>query len=301
MKKILIDISSLKENNQNAVLGIKYFNSKNSQDELTVIGDSNYTVTIHRMKRITIAQLDTDDIAIEEEYKNIKEKNLRILFSLLKRERFDSFVTFNTLDELKPYIDKYFIKKSSPLLVASYANYKTHKCTIFGDLGFNAKPTRDDMASYLLSLKEYASKVYGFKTPKFKLLSNGITHNNDLINLFKNDNDYQGELLAKDIYKADTDILLTDATTCSIALSAIDGAIATYDEFMKEQVKKSVGLRYLVFPMFRSVVTDFHLNIDQKLISGGMTLLGYDKKIVFVNKDVIAMGVKASIDNCSKF
>jgi len=49
------------------------------------------------------------------------------------------------------------------------------------------------------------------------------------------------------------------------------------------------------------MMSSFHLELDQKFTSGGITLLGYDKKIVFVNKDTIAMGVKAAIDNCAKF
>lgn len=298
MKKILIDLSKLKDNNQNAILGIKYFLSKNKEDELTVIGDSNNTVTIHQNKRIVIAQTDIEaNFEIDNEYKDIKEKNIQILLSLLKREKFDSFVTFNDLNELKPYIDKYFIKKTSPLLLASFANYETHKCTIIGDLGYNFKATRNDISSYIRDLKEYAKNVYNFKTTKYKLLDSSLITDAD----FKADLDYEGKLNAKDLYIANTDIVLADANTSTIAINAIDGAISTYDKFIKDQVKKSVGLRYFVYPMFRSVIANFHMNIDQKFISGGVTLLGFDKKIIFVNKDTIAMGVKAAIDNCSRF
>jgi len=292
MKKILIDVASLHSNNQNAMLGIKYFISKNKDDELTVIGDSNDTVTIHQNKRIIIAQTDNDDVQIDEQFKNVKEKNIRILFTLLKKDKYDSFITFDSLDTLKPYIDKYFVKKSSPLLVASYANFKTHKCTIFGDLGYNLNPSLTDMGIYLKELKDYAKNVYNFKTTKYKLMSSLDDKN------YKNDKDYEGRLLPKDLYNANVDIILTDAYTCSTVISSVSGAIETYDNFIHDQVKKSFGLRYFVFPMFRSVTTAFHMNIDKKLTSGGITLLGFDKKIIFIEKDTIAMGVKASIDMC---
>jgi len=299
MKKILVDLAKLGSNNQNAILGIKYFLSKNKEDELTVIGLSNDTVTIHQNKRITIAltDLDNKDIKIEPEFKDIKERNIQILLSLLKQDKYNAFVTFNDLEELKPYIDKYLIKKTSPLLICSFANYENHKCTILGDLGYNLKPNTNDLTSYLRDMKQYATKIYNFKTTKYKIL------NSPYLNLidFKSDADYLGILDSKDLYNANVDIVLGDAHSISTSINAIDGAISTYEKFMKAQVKKSFGLRYFVYPMFRGVVTSFHMNIDQKFTSGGITLLGYDKKIVFVNKDTIAMGVKAAIDNCAKF
>lgn len=300
MKKILIDLSKLEANNQNAILGIKYFLSKNKEDELTVIGDSNNTVTIHNNKRIKIAQIDNDennDFKIDSEFNQIKEKNIQILFTLLKQENFNSFVTFNSLEELSPYIKKYFIKKTSPLLVTSFANYETHKCTILADIGYNNKPTSNDICSFIRDTKEYASKVYNFKTTKYKTINSPFINVKD----FENDKDYEGVLNSKDLYNANVDIIIGDAHTISNSINAIDGAISIYDKFMKDQVKKSFGLRYFVYPMFRGVVTSFHMNIDQKFTSGGITLLGYDKKIVFVNKDTIAMGVKAAIDNCARF
>lgn len=299
MKNILIDLAALGSDNQNAILGIKYFLSKNKNDELTVIGNSNDTVTIHQNKRIKIVLTDEDnnDIKIENEFKDIKHKNIRLLLTLLKQENFNSFVTFNSLDDLKPYINKYFVKKTSPLLICSFANYETHKCTILGDIGYNLKPTSNDLTSYLRDMGEYATKIYNFKTTKFKILNSPYINIKD----FSNYNDYEGILDSKDLYEANVDIVLGDAHTISNSINAIDGAVSTYEKFMKSQVKKSFGLRYFVYPMFRGVVTAFHMNIDQKFTSGGVTLLGYDKKIIFVTKDTIAMGVKAAIDNCAKF
>jgi len=299
MKRILIDLSKLGTNNQNAILGIKYFLNKNKEDELTVIGESNNTVTIHQNKRIlmVLTDVDNNDFKIDEEFKEIKEKNIQLLLTLLKTEHFNSFVTFNSLEELKPYINKYFIKKTSPLLICSFANYETHKCTILGDIGYNLKPTANDLSSYLIDLKEYATKIYNFKTTKFKILNSPCINIKD----YKSDSDFSGLLESKDLYNANIDIVLGDAHSISTSINAIDGAISVYDKFMKNQVRKSFGLRYFVYPMFRGVVTAFHMNIDQKFTSGGITLLGYDKKIVFVNKDTIAMGVKTAIDNCAKF
>lgn len=298
MNKILLDISALKEKNQNAILGLKIFLSKNKDYEITVIGDSNDTVTIHRHKNIVIAQTDTDDISIEPEYKDIKQKNIKILLSLLKRDHYKSFVTYDSLDSLKPYINKYFVKKDSPMLVASYANFESHKCTIFGDLGFNDNPTENDLSSYLLELKDYAKEIYNFSSTKFKYLTSKV--NNNLINQFKNDKDFEGILSPKDFYTANTDILLCDAKTCQTAIQSIRGAIETYDSFIKKQINKNVG--YKIFSaMFKSMISSFHLQIDQKLTSGGITLLGYDKKIIFVEPDTIAMGIKTAIDSSIKF
>lgn len=298
MKRILVDLSNLKGNNQNAILGIKYFLSKNKEDELTVIADSNDTVTIHNNKRIVIVQTDViENNPIDPEFKDIKEKNIQLLLTLLKKEKFNSFVTFNSLEELKPYINKYFVKKTSPLLVCSYANYKTHRCTIIGDIGYNNKPTTADISNNIRSIKDYAKNVYQFKTNKYKVINSNLININD----FTNDPDYEGMLDADKLYEANTDIVISDALTCSTAMKASEGAIKLYDKFIKDEIDKSVGLRYFVYPMFRSVITHFHMNIDQKFTSGGITLLGYDKKIVFVTKDTIAMGVKAAIDNCAKF
>lgn len=297
MKNLLIDLSSLKENTQNAVLGIKYFLSKNGVDHVTVIADSNNTVTINNHKRVTIAQLENDEIEIDPLFKDIKEKNLRILFTLIKKDKYNSFVTFTPIDELKPYIDKYFVKKTSPLVIASYANYKTHKCTLFGDISFNKKPTQNDFSSYLRELKDYATNVYNFKETKFKIMT---SCNHELEKSFKDDKDYQGILSPSEIYSSDVDILLTDAHTCWTTINSIDGAIKTYDKYIKDSLNRNVG--YKIFSaMFKSMMSGFHLQLDQKLTSGGMTLLGYDKKVIFLNKDVVSLGIKVSLDNSLKF
>ncbi len=141
-----------------------------------------------------------------------------------------------------------------------------------------------------------------FKKDKieFKLLTFNKDYPNPLVNVFKDKEGYQGQIEGNEILKCDTDIIIGHPKEFLGIISGLNHGISIYDEYMKEAVRKNVGIRYFVYPMFKGVLSGFHMEIDQKLTSGGNILLGFKKNIIVVDPNTIKQGVRVSLDLANK-
>ncbi len=303
MSKILIDLSPLGNKSQTAVQGIKIFLNRNKTNDLIIIGESNDLLTIKDNKRINIISYKDNVSKVDPKFNVIKDQSLRLAFSLLTNPSEDivGLVTYSKKSDVAKAASLFLGKgEGSPLFIATYSNFKTHRVTCIGDLGYNDNPNTKDYINYLELMTRYMKKAFNKESIEFKLLTFNKDYPNPLIDIFKDRLGYKGEIEGKDLLKADTDIIIGHPKEFLGIISGINHGISIYDEFIKEEVRKSVGLRYFVYPMFKSVTHNFHMEIDQKLTSGGNILLGFKKNIVIVDPDTIKQGVKVSIDLAGK-
>lgn len=299
MGKILIDLVHLHDDNKTAIQGIKIFLSKNKDSSVMIIGNQDQLLTIKDHKRVEIQSFKETKDKIDNRFKKINDESLALAMSLLtdKNNDFIGFVTYSKKSDVAKAAHEFLIKKeTSPLFVATFANYKTHRVTCIGDLGYNNNPSIKDYINYLDLMTRYMK--HGFKKEKteFKLLTFNKDYDNPLREVFKDKEGYQGEIEGRDLLKCDTDIVLGHPKEFLGIISGIDHGISIYDEFIKDQVKRSVGLRLFSYPTFKNVLRSFHFEIDQKLTSGGNILLGYDKNIIVIDPNTIKQGVKVSLD-----
>lgn len=298
MSKILIDLSPLGSKNQMAIQGIKIFLNKNKESEMIIIGEEDNLLTVKDNKRIKII---SPNEKVDERFNQIADPSLKVAISLLASEDIIGLVTYSKKSEVSKAANEFLLKEeSSPLFVATFANFKTHRVTCIGDLGYNENPSTKDYLNYLDLMTRYMKHAFKKDKVEFKLLTFNKDYPNPLIEVFKDHDGYQGQIEGKDILNCDTDIVIGHPKEFLGIISGLDHGINVYDEFMKEEVRKNVGIRYFVYPMFKSVLTKFHMEIDQKLTSGGNILLGFKKNIIVVDPTTIKQGVKVSLDLANK-
>ncbi|MCQ2796306.1 MAG: hypothetical protein MJ213_03250 [Bacilli bacterium] len=303
MGKILIDLSHLGSENKTAIQGIKIFLNKNKDSEMIVLGELDNLLTIKDNKRVKIISPKENIEKVDARFNKIADSSLKLAMSLLTSPDEDivGFVTYSKKNEVAKAADEFLHKvESSPLFVATFANYKTHRVTCIGDLGYKDNPTTKDYVHYLDLMSRYMKHAFKKDKIEFKLLTFNKDYPNPLIDIFKDKEGYKGQIEGRGILKCDTDIIIGHPKEFLGIISGIDHGISIYDEFMKDEVHKNVGIRYFVYPMFKSVITNFHMEIDQKLTSGGNILLGYKKNIVVVDPNTIKQGVKVSLDLANK-
>lgn len=297
MSKILIDLHSLKADNKTAIQGIKIFLARNKQSEIAVIGEIDNLLTIKDNKKIKIYEFKNYENKIDSKYNNIKDRSLALSIQLLNdaNEGLDGFVTYSNKEEVSNAVKEFMYHDTpSPLIIATFANYKTHRVTCIGDLGYKINPSYEDYHNYLITMSSYMKKFLKKDKVDFKILSY-LNEDKELIKSFENIEGYKGIISGDNLLKADCDIIIGNPKEFLGVISGIDHGISIYDEFIKDYAKKNVGIRLFSYPMFRSVLAAFHMEIDQKLTSGGNILLGFNKNIVIVDKDTIKQGVGVSL------
>lgn len=300
MSKILIDLSNLGNDNKMAIQGIKIFLNKNKDSEMIIIGDEDNLLTIKDNKHVKIISPKSN---VDPRFDKIPDTSLRVAMSLLTNANEDivGLVTYSKKNEVAKAADEFLLKaESSPLFVATFANFKSHRVTCIGDLGYKDNPTTKDYLNYLDLMSRYMKKAFKKENIEFKLLTFNKNYPNPLVDVFKDKEGYKGQVEGRELLKCDTDVIIGHPKEFLGIISGIDHGISIYDEFIKEQTKKSVGIRYFSYPMFRSVLANFHMEIDQKLTSGGNILLGYKKNIIVVDPNTIKQGVKVSLDLANK-
>lgn len=302
MGRILIDLARLGKENNAAIQGIKLFLNKNKKAEVVILGKIDDLLTIKDHKNIQIYNPDNYK-NIDKRFDIINDFTLRISIHLLcdPNERFDGFVTYSKKSDVAKAAKEFlFHQETSPLFVATFANYKTHRITCIGDIGYNDNPSVKDYRNYLDLMKRYMTKVIKKDKPEFKLLTFSKDDYNPLVAVFKDEEGYKGEVEGRELFKCDTDIIVGNPHEFLGIISGIDHGISIYDEYIKDYMKHNVGIRLFSYPMFRSALSSFHMEIDQKLTSGGNILLGYKKNIVVVDPDTIKLGMKVSLNLANK-
>lgn len=302
MSRILIDLSNLGKENKAAVQGIKLFLNKNKKTEVVILGNVSDLLTIKDNKNVKIYR-PNDFQEIDKRFDVIKDKSLRIAMYLLNdaKEQFNGFVTYSKKSDVANAAKEFlYHQETSPLFIATFANYKTHRVTCIGDIGYNDNPTIKDYRNYLDLMKRYMNKAFKKEKPEFKLLTFSKDSHNPLVEVFKSEEGYKGEVEGRDLFKCDTDIVIGNPHEFLGIISGIDHGISIYDEYIKDYMKHNVGIRLFSYPMFRSVLSSFHMEIDQKLTSGGNILLGYTKNIVVVDPGTIKLGMKVSLNLADK-
>lgn len=303
MDKILIDLSPLGNDNKAAIQGIKIFLNKNKNSEMIILGEVDNLLTIKDHKQVKIVSPREMSNQIDSRFNKITDQSLKVAISLLTNANEDivGFVTYSKKNEVAKAVDEFLPKlEASPLFVATFANYKTHRITCIGDLGYKDNPTIKDYLNYFDLMSRYMKKAFNKDKIEFKLLTFSKNDKNPLVDVFKDKEGYQGEIEGHDLFKCDTDIVIGNPHEFLGIISGIDHGISIYDEFIKDYTKHNVGIRLFSYPMFRSVLSAFHMEIDQKLTSGGNILLGYRKNIVVVDPNTIKLGMKVSLNLASK-
>ena len=132
--------------------GIKIFLSKNKDSEVIVIGDVDTLLTIKDHKRVKIVSLKSEVSKVDNRYTKINDLSLRLAISILTSpEDIVGLVTYSKKNDVAKAADNFLHKdESSPLFVATFANFKTHRVTCIGDLGYKDNPTTKDYLNYFV-------------------------------------------------------------------------------------------------------------------------------------------------------
>lgn len=287
MKNLIIDLTSLnEEESKMACQGIKLFNHKKEDINLTIFGNKLYLVTISSLKNVVINDIKEDD-------------NQDKIFNLLK-EKESILLSFDNknqiIKKIEPFINK---TSSSPLFASFYPNAYTGNMTLLADLGYKPYPKTDDYFNYLLTCKEIVKKIRNIDKPTIKLLlPSGLVKTEEMKNIalkLKEDDSYIGEIGTVDLLKADCDILLGDPSIIQATISGINQGVSIYDDYLQEGMKHSFQYKMGGF-FIKKLMQTFSASIDKKITSGGMLLLGYERDVILVRKDTTINGVKSCLN-----
>lgn len=290
MANILIDFSNIsKEEIDNLAQGTKIFLSKNKDDSLLAFGEPKNLLTLTNYKKIEIIKSESTSLDITLEL--LKDENKKI----------DGIAAFRNYEEVKKSIPSNEIKNG--FFTANYANAYSGKKTFIADLGFNPNPSLDDWKSYLSQLKPIVTSKFGVEDPTFKyLIADKLSikkEDEEIINFFKEDDSYDGELTTNKFLEADADILLGRPDLIQATISGINQGITIYNNYIKKGIDSNIGYR-IGGAMIRGVINSFNYSIDRKIVSGGIALIGYKKPLVLVDKNTTPNGLAACINFCKK-
>lgn len=162
----------------------------------------------------------------------------------------------------------------------------TDKKVLLIDCGANTEPKAINLVQFAKMGSAFMKSVYGVKSPKVGLLSNGTedkkgnTLNKEAFPMLKEaDINFAGNMEAREILSGDYDVVVSDGFSGNIALKASEGTALGMFGLIKDGIMKG-GLRaklgYLLLkPVFKGVKKKMDYNDN-----GGAVLLGLQKIVV---------------------
>ena len=162
----------------------------------------------------------------------------------------------------------------------------TDKNVLLIDCGANTEPKAINMLQFAKMGSAFMKCVYGVKSPKVGLLSNGTedkkgnTLNKEAFPMLKESGiNFVGNMEAREILSGDYDVVVSDGFSGNIALKASEGTALGMFGLIKDGIMKG-GLRaklgYLLLkPVFKGVKKKMDYNDN-----GGAVLLGLQKIVV---------------------
>lgn len=168
------------------------------------------------------------------------------------------------------------------------------------DCGANVDCKPNNLVDFALMGNAYMKSVYGIKSPRVALLSNGVEDKkgNDLNkNAFKllkecKEINFVGNMEARDCLSGNYDVLVTDGFAGNIALKSLEGTAMSIFSILKKEVKsfKSKLGALLMKGVFKKLKKKLDYNN-----SGGAPFLGVEKIIIKSHGASKAKSICASI------
>lgn len=134
-----------------------------------------------------------------------------------------------------------------PALVTNFPNLKTGENVTILDIGASIRNTPEELVQFALMGSLYSQAVNGVKSPKVRLLSNGVEEGKGsdegkaAFKLLKDskDVDFQGNVEPNKVLMGDSDVVVTSGYDGNVFLKATEGAAKGMSGLIKKAFKRS--------------------------------------------------------------
>ncbi len=154
------------------------------------------------------------------------------------------------------------------------------------DLGANIMATKENLVEYAHIASKYVKAYYGINKPIVKLLNIGEEEKKgtdlykEVYQELSNDSEinFQGNLEARDVLRADCDIVVMDGWTGNVLLKSIEGAIEVMGSNTKKVFLKSLKNKLAALTLKKDL-KDMAKDLDYREL-GGTPVLGIDGLLI---------------------
>ncbi len=249
-------------------------------------------------------------------FKHKKASSMRICFDLAKAGEVDAVVSAGNSGALMAgalLVLGRIDGVERPAIIASLPTSRG-QCVML-DMGANVEPKPAMLAQFAVLGATYARLVHDKPRPRVGLLSNGaeehkgttLTREAHLLLTRQAPGtgqhpgfDYLGYVEGRDIFRGQTDVIVTDGFTGNVVLKSCEGLADWLTQTMKDEIGQSGWLARLGAGLVRPALRRFRRRTDYAE-TGGAPLVGIDGVVLICHGASDARAIKNAVQTAARF
>ncbi|MDB3085060.1 phosphate acyltransferase PlsX [Clostridioides difficile] len=313
--KIVIDgmggDNAPKSNVEGAVNAIKEYNV-----DLIITGDkdllekefSNYEFDRNKLEIVHTTEIIENEDKPVKAIKSKKDSSMVVALNLVKEGKADAIISAGNTGALLAgglFVVGRIKGIDRPCLCSAIPNVK-RGMTLIADCGANADCKPKNLVEFAAMSNIYARKVLGLENPKVALANVGLEEGkgNDLVKrsyeeVKKLDLNFIGNVEAREVINAYTDIIICDGFTGNILLKSAEGVALSVMSLIKETFMASTKSKIGAL-LIKDDLRKLKSFIDYSEY-GGAPLLGLNGGVIKAHGSSDAKAIKNAINQGIKF
>ncbi|EQF26013.1 fatty acid/phospholipid synthesis protein PlsX [Clostridioides difficile CD160] len=313
--KIVIDgmggDNAPKSNVEGAVNAIKEYNV-----DLIITGDkdllekefSNYEFDRNRLEIVHTTEIIENEDKPVKAIRSKKDSSMVVALNLVKEGKADAIISAGNTGALLAgglFVVGRIKGIDRPCLCSAIPNVK-RGMTLIADCGANADCKPKNLVEFSAMSNIYARKVLGLENPKVALANVGLEEGkgNDLVKrsyeeIKKLDLNFIGNVEAREVINAYTDIIICDGFTGNILLKSAEGVALSVMSLIKETFMASTKSKIGAL-LIKDDLRKLKSFIDYSEY-GGAPLLGLNGGVIKAHGSSDAKAIKNAINQGIKF
>ncbi len=270
----------------------EYVKGNNDEIFLYATKDNEYLEKLDDNEKIKVIYCQSE-ISKEDDPSMVirtkKDSTLVMGVKSLKEKKIDAFISAGNTGALVAsgiFIAKRIKGISKPALPGFVPKPDGDNPLMLLDLGANIMATKENLVEYAHIASKYVKAYYNIKKPSVKLLNIGEEEKKgtDLYKevyqeLLKEENiNFKGNLEARDVLRADCDIVVMDGWTGNILLKSIEGAIEVVGSNTKKVFLKNFKNKLAALTLKKDL-KNMSKDLDYREL-GGTPILGIDGLLI---------------------
>ncbi len=270
----------------------EYVKGNNDEIFLYATKDNEYLEKLDDNEKIKVIYCQSE-VSKEDDPSMVirtkKDSTLVMGVKSLKENKIDAFISAGNTGALVAsgiFIAKRIKGISKPALPGFVPKPDGDNPLMLLDLGANIMATKENLVEYAHIASKYVKAYYNIKKPSVKLLNIGEEEKKgtDLYKevyqeLLKEENiNFKGNLEARDVLRADCDIVVMDGWTGNILLKSIEGAIEVVGSNTKKVFLKNFKNKLAALTLKKDL-KNMSKDLDYREL-GGTPILGIDGLLI---------------------
>lgn len=292
-KTIAIDMMGSDNGPEELSKSVIDFISANKDYDVILFGDKNKLVPIFRdIGKSQVTIVDTSDVVPMEikplEFLRMKDSSLYQGLLSIKEGRADAFISAGSTGGIvtgATMILRLIEGTTKAGILTTLPTLSSNPCIVM-DVGANNYCLKEDLFSFALMAKIYASSIYKLDNPSIYLLSNGTEEgkgSDEVVEAYKYFKEkklanFKGNCEARNVLDGNHNIVITSGFTGNIFLKTIEGTAKTFSSLLKTGFKKS--LRTKIGYLFSKPAINFVKDKFDYKKYGGAILLGVNGIVI---------------------